>query len=458
MPVIADGEQPWIGSLYTLPVGGRWLLYSAESGLTALLNGAALRRVRAGAGMEEMGLGEFTTVKPRPGRNEGAAYQPAFLGLIPTRNCNLSCAYCDFRNGAAGREVMTFGLATGAIGWFADDCERRGIGTLDVHLFGGEPLTARDVVEVIVHRTRALAGQRRLTPHLEIATNGVYDRKTAQFVADHFDMVVLSVDGEPGLNDQHRCRSDGSGSYEAIAGSAEVMSAGHGGLILRVCVSQQNVGSMAETVGWFGERFAPSAIDFEPMLPAKGAAGAGLLPPAPMAFAAGFLEARAAGQSLGLEVTYSGSMLNGGHGYCPAQEDGLIVSPEGRISSCYLNEIEWQRQGMDLNVGKADAAGQVDLFAQAVSEARSWAEPAERCKRCFCQRTCRGGCLVHHRDDRGRLDYDDYCLQTRVITATMLLEPLQAAELQTGLTSGDGTLLDLMRQPSDRLSDWRCRT
>ena len=268
------------GGLFALPVGGRWLLHSPETGASALVNSAVVRKLADGGAAGELGLAELSASAPAemPGAVD-LGYQPPFLGLIPTRGCNLGCRYCGFRAGAAGNQQMPMALAVGGIEWFAADCVRRGAKTLEVHLFGGEPLVAGDVVEVIVHRTRAVAARDGLVSRLETATNGAYPNHTARFVADYFDVVVLSLDGPPAIHDRHRCRPDGSSSYEAVAETAKVLSASQCDLILRVCVSSENVGAMTETVHWYCDRFQPSAIDFEPLQATSETAAAGLAPP-----------------------------------------------------------------------------------------------------------------------------------------------------------------------------------
>ena len=450
----------WLGAggdgLFALPVGGRWLLHSPETGASALVNSAVVRKLADGGAAGELGLAELSASAPAEMPDAvDVGYQPPFLGLIPTRGCNLGCRYCGFRAGAAGNQQMPMALAAGAIEWFAADCVRRGAKTLEVHLFGGEPLVAGDVVEVIVHRTRAVAARDGLVPRLETATNGAYPNHTARFVADYFDVVVLSLDGPPAIHDRHRCRPDGSSSYEAVAETAKVLSASQCDLILRVCVSSENVGAMTETVHWYCDRFQPSAIDFEPLQATSETAAAGLAPPEALPFARGFMEARDAGESRGVPVSFSGTMLEGRNGLCPAQNDGLIVSPDGRIGSCYLLEDDWRRRGLDLNIGCVTPGGMVRIDPESIRRARELADPPARCTDCFCQASCRGGCRVNHSYPGGAGPYDDFCIETRLITATLLLRQLEAAELGRELVAGAESRRAFIHRRSDRLCDWR---
>jgi uncharacterized protein len=456
MPDLAASPNGAGAGLCAVPVGARWLLHSPSTGASALVNSAAVRQLAGGAAAEALGLAELTAAAPAESRDAAdLGYRPPFLGLIPTRGCNLGCRYCGFRAGAAGTQQMPMPLAVTAIEWFAADCIRRGEKTLDVHLFGGEPLVARDVVDVIVHRTRAVAARDGLVPHLETATNGVYPNDTARFVADYFDVVVLSLDGPPAIHDRHRCRPNGSSSYAAVAETAKLLSASLCDLILRVCVSNENVDGMAETVRWFCDRFEPSALDFEPLQPTSDSAAARLAPPEALRFARGFVEAREEGDRHGVQVSFSGSVLEDRNRFCPAQNDGLIVSPDGRIGSCYLLEADWRRRGMDLNIGCVTPGGLVRIDAEATRRVRELADPQARCTGCFCQASCRGGCRVNHSCPEGTGPYDDFCIETRLITAALLLRNLDAAELGRDLVVSVEARRAFLDRQSDRLCDWR---
>ena len=139
--------------VFAIPVFDKWLVYAPLDRVAALVNAAALAEFP-----EELraALDGEAAQEPRP--KEGPV-SPQFLGLVPTRACNLSCVYCGF--GATPRgEQMDLRLAAAAVDWMADYSAREVRRTLDVHFFGGEPFAAPDVVDVAVHRTRASAAER----------------------------------------------------------------------------------------------------------------------------------------------------------------------------------------------------------------------------------------------------------------------------------------------------------
>lgn len=441
--------------LHVLPVRGRWLLYNGATGASALVNTAAVRELSAGAAPGALGLADLESPEPPEKRAPNGAYAPRFLGLITTRTCNLDCGYCGFRAGLAGGQCMEPRLVAAAIDWFSSLCRDSGRPELSVHFFGGEPFMARDAVEVAVHRTRAVAVENGQRPRLEAATNGCYGEAMAQFIGDYFDVVALSLDGPPEVHNRHRPRPGGLPSYDSAAATAGILSESNCELIVRVCVSQLNAGRMAETVAWFCEHFQPSAIHFEPLQATPESAAAGLLAPFSDQFAVGFVAAMQEGRRRGVGVGFSGSALERRGGFCPAANDGAIVSPDGRVSGCYLLEEEWRAQGLDLNTGHADPSGLVRIDAHSVARVRETSRLPTLCEDCFCRDSCAGGCLVHHSHGGNLQERDSFCAATRMITAALLLEDLGAGELGREMLLDAPCRARIAAQASDRLGNWR---
>ena len=341
--------------IYVVPVRDRWLVYSPLQRVSALVNQAAVRELcrQEGSGrLAELASQLHTDPERAPQPREGSV-RPQFLGLIPTRACNLRCVYCGFGAAQAPSERMAPGLAVKAVNWMGEHAQRLEQQTLEVHFFGGEPFAAGDVVDVAVHRTRAVAAQTGLLPVLEVATNGVYREDRARFIGDYFDSVVLSFDGPREIHDRRRPRGDGRGSFEAVARTAHLLSQSPTELCFRICVAQDNVERLAEIVAWFSEEFQPSTIDFETLQPTPESRQAGLEPPDPYAFAVQYFRARRTAAQKGVEPNYAAALTGTPRlSFCPVGHDALIASPDGRISACYLPEREWQERGLDLHLGR----------------------------------------------------------------------------------------------------------
>ncbi len=440
-------------SVFALPVFDRWLLHAPLLGLSALVNGAARRSLSEGstddtsAALRTMLCRKGIEPQPRSG-----PLVPHFLGLVTTRACNLNCVYCSF--GASRRsETMSYSLAVAAVNWMAANAAASGRQTLDIHFFGGEPLIAFDVVEVAVHSTRAAAARHHLKPRLEVATNGTYSESRARFVGDHFQTVVLSIDGFEKTHNRRRHTDTERGSFQSVCRTARIVRDSPADLCLRICVADDNVDQLPELTGWFCEEFRPSTIDFETIQPTCASEHAGLASPDPYTFSRLYDAARETAQAHGVVPVYSASATeNPRLTFCPVGNDALILHPEGRITACYLLENEWIDRGLDLNLGVLSIDGTIKLDAGAVERVRRLVNSKPRCGRCFCRWSCAGGCHVNNTYPSCSDSYSDFCLQTRLTTASHLLRGIDDGALVTELLKDRRAMERLALNPDDRLS------
>ncbi|MBZ5510032.1 MAG: radical SAM protein [Acidobacteriia bacterium] len=448
-----------VSELFAVPVPDSWVVIAPLHGVSARVNGQAVAVLAGAGGRTKNGsvaqLAELfdSPAAPAPEPRQGPI-SPQFLGLITTRSCNMNCGYCNFGALTAPQRHMDPNVAVTAIDWMADLAAREGRRTLDVHLFGGEPFLAGDVVDVIVHRTRIAASARGLEPVLEAATNGACSEWRARFAGEYFSAIVLSLDGPAGIHDLHRPFRDGTASFQAVERTARILADAAADLNLRVCVSQRNVESLASIAAWMAKEFRPSAIDFEPLRPTAEAVRAGLFPPDPYRFAEAFMEAHRAASEMGVRVTYSASdRVNPRICFCPLGNDAVIVETDGSLHACYLDKREWAARELDLHLGAAVPGEGMRLDERSVERVRRLAVPPPRCSACFCRYWCAGGCHVNGYGN-SQSGYDDFCVQTRLITIACLLHRLQAAPTAGALLSDRSAARGFALRLSDRIADW----
>ena len=350
---------------------------------------------------------------------------------------------------------MDLQTAVAAVDWYARLMKQQEKELLEIHFFGGEPMTAPAVVETVVHRARLVAARERLTPYFEISTNGLCGPALLAFLGDYVDRVVLSFDGREDIQNLHRPLRGGKGSYPGSFAAAQYLSDSPAQLVIRCCVSQINVDIMEDTARWFCETFNPSLINFEIMQPVESAAAAGLYPPDPYEFAANFIKARRAAESFGIKTVYAADLSTEPvYTSCPVGSDTVIVSPDGRISSCYLLPEKWQEVGLDLALGEMRGRRELAINPAAVQNIRAMVTNKPRCEKCFCRWSCAGGCHVGNTYPGCSADYSDYCRQTRIISACSLLDELNLPEIADTLIDDREALAALACRESDRLMEW----
>jgi len=440
-------------NIFALRIGSQVLMHAPLHGFSALVNPAAAAALSQGRHTGQMELDRLLEkeILPPPAPHEGEL-QPEFLGIIPTRACNLRCRYCGFGATRAAGETLDIATALQTVDWMAERLSLGHRSRFEVHFFGGEPFCASDVVDAVIHRVRWRASQLGLLPFFEADTNGFFDTRRCEFIADYIDSVVLSLDGPPGIQNRLRPAKDGSGSHARVADNARRLARSQTELCLRVCVTSETVNSLPEIIRGFSRSIRPDIIDFEPLKPCAESEAAGLHPPDPWQFARQFARAAEICAANGVLPVYAAAAIDTLRiSFCPVGRDTLILSPDGRLSACYLLQEEWRAHSMDLNMGRTDRQTGPQIDQAAVERVRGYCQPTLRCQGCFARWHCAGGCHVHNTPPGSGADYDDFCIATRLIAAYNLLKELGRIDIWMALMEDAGKQQQLVFATSDRL-------
>lgn len=422
-----------MANLFAIPIRDQWLIHAPLHRLSALVNRAALERLRCGDVDRHPDLQAIHSALLREPEDVPTPLSgdiaPLFMGFITTRACNIACAYCDFGGPTAKKIEMDPKVAVSAIDWMADRLVAAGRRRFHVHLFGGEPFHSPDSVDLIVHRVRYVCAQRGLEPWFEVSTNGVFNESLATFIGHYFDSAVLSFDGPPEFHDRNRAGFEGRPTYEIVARSARRLSELPVELCLRACITQDSVTQMEQITRWMCREFKPAMINHEPLTENELTRRAGLTAPDPYDFAVHWMRSFRAAREHGIKVVYSAAESERPRiSSCPVGTDTLIVSPDGRASACYMLPQDWQAHGMNMDVARVGAGGSMTVDYAALNRVRHLVTEKPRCEKCFCQWTCAGGCHVTHSYTNCSVDYNDFCLQTRIVSACLVLEKMGAAD------------------------------
>ncbi len=139
------------------------------------------------------------------------------LCLHIAHDCNLRCNYCFASQGDFNGERLYMPLEVGkkALDFLvANSGNRR---NLEVDFFGGEPLMNFDVVKELVAYGRSLEAANNKHFRYTITTNGMLmDDDNMEFMNEHMDNVVLSLDGRKEIHDNMRPTPNGKGSFDTI--------------------------------------------------------------------------------------------------------------------------------------------------------------------------------------------------------------------------------------------------
>ncbi len=435
------------------------LIYAPLQGVRAVVNRAESRRIA-----------EFLSGEARDGKtdtlceylsepphilhvvSEGPITRPLFLGLIPTRDCNLSCRYCNFTTSEKHKVIMSLDLVMRSIDAYLGLLSQNGNSRADLHFFGGEPFYAKTVVVSAVEYALFKALKMGIDVYLEATTNGVYDSELCHWIADSFDTIILSLDGPKEIQDKQRPSLSGASTFETVHRNAKIFSEGSAELVLRSCVTGQTTAQMKEIARWMTQEYLPAAICFEPLTSTSRAQMAGLFPPEPWDFAREFCKILEMLAPTGIDVICSTvDIYKVQNTPCALGKDALIVAADGSVYACYLLPDEWKQRGLNLKIGSVREDG-FEFDMGAVEGVRKLANQKRTiCTGCLCLYHCAGGCRVHH--EINHRFYDDLCIYTRIITIYKLLMDLGQNDLANFWLSNHDLVKKTTLQPTDRLEE-----
>lgn len=139
------------------------------------------------------------------------------LCLHVAHDCNLKCKYCFASQGNFKGESSLMKLDTGkkALDFLASNSGNRR--NLEVDFFGGEPLMNFDLVKKLVRYGREIEKKYDKNFRFTITTNGLLlDEDKMDFINEHMDNIVLSLDGRKIVNDNMRKTINDGSSYDVI--------------------------------------------------------------------------------------------------------------------------------------------------------------------------------------------------------------------------------------------------
>ena len=139
------------------------------------------------------------------------------LCLHVAHDCNMRCEYCfaDAGEYSGARSLLPLETGKQAIDFLLAHSGSRH--NLEIDFFGGEPLMNFEVVKALVLYGRQREKDYGKNIRFTITTNGLaLDDEKTEFINEHMDNVILSLDGRLEVNDRMRRTVSGEGTYAHI--------------------------------------------------------------------------------------------------------------------------------------------------------------------------------------------------------------------------------------------------
>ena len=323
-------------------------------------------------------------------------FSPECLTVYPSNDCNLDCRYCYTRKsateGEGGNGVIDLQIVRAAARRVAGNCRKKGATFALVVHGGGEPTYHWSFLQQLYQTVRQIAADADVPFFSYIATNGIIKPAQARWLAAHFDVIGLSCDGPPDIQDRQRPTHNRRRTSEILAQAAAAIRQAGGHLEVRATVLPGTVHRLPESVAYFMRELGAARIRIEPVY---GDRAPVFMPVEAGWFVEHFLEAQQAALNAGCEVTISGVRLPEVHGpYCDVLRDTLRLTPGGTATSCFY-EVDGDAAHIAENaIGRYDAPTgrfRIDAGKVAAARAKALALP-EACRDCINIYHCARGC------------------------------------------------------------------
>ncbi|NLN14005.1 MAG: thioether cross-link-forming SCIFF peptide maturase [Tissierellia bacterium] len=318
------------------------------------------------------------------------------LCLHVAHDCNLKCNYCFASQGNFKGERMKMSLETGkkALEFLAKNSGNRK--NLEVDFFGGEPLMNFELVKELVKYGRELDKKYNKNFRFTITTNGVLlDDDKIEFINEHMDNVVLSLDGRKEVNDRMRKTINDNGSYDIIVPKFKelVEKRGDKDYYIRGTFTNHNLDFSNDIMDFYKQGF--KKVSVEPVVTSEEMEYAlrrehleDVLREYEK-FSKEYIEIKKKDEDFlffhfMIDLDQGPCIVKRSVG-CGAGSEYLAVTPEGDLYPChqFVGEEEFKLGTLDSGIVKKDLR---EVFKKANIYNK------EECKTCWARYYCSGGC------------------------------------------------------------------
>jgi sulfatase maturation enzyme AslB (radical SAM superfamily) len=358
------------------------------------------------------------------------------LTLYVNNQCNLRCRYCYSMPDLKANETPSEEGVRSAARLVAGMCAARKRPFAVAFHGGGEPAMHPKQVDRFFGIAREEAQRFKLQLQTYIATNGAVSEKTAHWLASRFDLVGVSCDGPPDIQDRNRPGRSGKALSKRVERTMSILNRHGRPFHVRVTISRETVDRQMEIVSYLADRYAPAEIRIEPAY--INPSGEPPLEASQVdSFVNGLLAAKAAGAARGVSVTTSITRPDALYGrYCNVLRHVVNLIPGDVATGCFLASRPEEVAAHGLTTGLLDSPKGV--FRLDMEHIRSLisrcSEKPVRCEKCLCGFQCTYGCPDHcvlevsgglpSQDDRP----DNFrCLVNRMLMERTLCEGAQEA-------------------------------
>ncbi len=326
------------------------------------------------------------------GQQQNAPFQPECLTLYLHNECNLSCTYCYAgRENRRGVHLAPDAIATAAE-LVATSCRAKGLPLTVAFHGGGEPTLFQAEVAHALTLVADTAQRHGLAQFRYVATNGVISEKKARWLAAHFDLVGLSCDGPPEIQDQQRPTRYNRPTSPILERTADIFhQLGHA-FHVRATITSATFVRQEEIAEYICARLRPEEIHFEPVYQG-GRATSHTETDRAGEFVEHFLTARELARRHGIAMTYAGARPGTIHGpYCNIFRQVVNLVPPGAATACFKTVDMREADQESVTIGTLRHRQFEIDGVQVTRLQQAFGSLPDGCAACFNRYHCARGC------------------------------------------------------------------
>lgn len=327
-----------------------------------------------------------------------ADFNPEALIFSPGTDCNASCVYCYSRGYDPHQSISHFDprFLKAAARLVAANCSAKGLPfNFAVHGEGEATLYWDSLIQAAA-MTREVAREYDLVWTGYVGTNGLLSEEKLVWLGDNFNVVGISCDGPPEIQDYQRPGNKGQKTSSVIERNIRcLISRGHSPRI-RTTITPGSMHRQAEIVAYLAGELGIRDIHFEPVYRAGKNQQIGFASVDAEAFAGYYLAAEREAAKRGCSLRLSGVRPDEIHGpYCHFLNQTLHICAPDRVIGCFF-------PGNGYDISKALTAD--NPFGLSLNNAlpgrlrESATRIPERCQDCIniyhCSRDCPEFCYL----------------------------------------------------------------
>jgi uncharacterized protein len=207
------------------------------------------------------GFAQKAMIPPDAWQNE---FNPISLHIYLTQSCNLACSYCfsKAKYPTRGLKEPSIQSILAAVKLVAKNCKKLGVPMTFVCHGGGEPALSEQL-ESVVNSVRDICERFQVPVYCYIATNGAISPQKAQMICELFDLVGLSCDGPPHIQNQQRPMIGGKNSASSVEETAAIFHKNSQPFEVRVTLTKNSWKHMISIAEYLINQIQPNVINVE---------------------------------------------------------------------------------------------------------------------------------------------------------------------------------------------------